>query len=359
MSLVIDVEKRQGEFQLAARFEAGGGVTALFGRSGSGKTTLVNLIAGLARPDTGTIRVGDTVLFDAARGIDVPVHLRAVGYVFQDGRLFPHLSVKANLLYGTRFGRRGGRDGKLDEIAALLDIAPLLARRPADLSGGEKQRVAIGRALLSEPQLLLMDEPLAALDAARKAEILPYIERLRDETRLPLVYVSHAEDEVARLADTLVLLAAGKVIAAGAVNDVFGRLDLGVYSGRFEAGTVLTARIVAQDAEAGITALHHAAGSLGVPRLPSAPGAMVRLRVRARDVALAVGEPGNISIRNRLAATVTEIGKAQGPAVDVRLAVGGDVLVARVTNGAVAALGLAVGTPVIALIKATAFDAAD
>jgi molybdate transport system ATP-binding protein len=267
--------------------------------------------------------------------------------------------VRGNLLYSPHFGRRRSAGEDLDRITALLDIAPLLPRRPADLSGGEKQRVAIGRALLSEPRLLLMDEPLAALDAARKAEILPYIERLRDELRLPIVYVSHAEDEVARLADTLVLLADGKVIAAGGVNEVFGRLDLGAYSGRFEAGTVLTARILSHDAAAGVTTLDHPAGGLTVPLLAGAPGTAVRLRIRARDVALAVGEPGRLSIRNRLAGTVAEIGAGQGSALDIRLDVGGEALVARVTQGAVAALGLAVGTPVTALIKATAFDTAD
>ena len=356
MTLVVDVGKNLGDFHLAARFESTGGVTALFGRSGSGKTTLVNLIAGLLRPDRGTIRLGDTVLFDSARGIDVPVHRRAIGYVFQEGRLFPHLSVRANLLYGRRFGGRQTPDGKLAEIAALLGIAPLLDRRPADLSGGEKQRVAIGRALLSEPRMLLMDEPLASLDGRRKAEIMPTLERLRDELRLPIVYVSHAEDEVAQLADTLVLLAEGKVVAAGAVNDVFGRLDLGAYSGRFEAGTVLNARIVSHDAAAGLTALDHPAGRLSVPLLAGAPGTAVRLRVRARDVTLAVGEPGQISIRNRLAATIAEIGGANGPALDVRLDVGGEALVARITRGALVDLRLEVGRPVVALIKATAFD---
>jgi molybdate transport system ATP-binding protein len=359
MTLVVDVEKNVGGFALAAKFESDGQVTALFGKSGAGKTTLVNLIAGLLRPDRGHIRIGDTVLVDTAKGIAVPAHKRAVGYVFQEGRLFPHLSVRGNLGYGRRFG--GGRAalGTLDGIAALLGIAPLLDRRPADLSGGEKQRVAIGRALLANPCLLLMDEPLASLDQQKKAEILPYIERLRDEMRLPIVYVSHAMDEVAELADTLVLMADGKVVAAGSVNDVLGRLELRDYTGRFEAGAVLHARIVGHDPAAGITFVDHPAGRLSVPLLAGTIGAPLRLRVRARDVALAVGEPGLLSIRNRLAATVTEIATADGQAVEVKLDVGGEALVARVTQAAATALGLEVGRPVVALIKSTSFDRPD
>ncbi len=216
MTLHVDVEKQLGDFQLAAKFASDGRVTALFGRSGAGKTTLVNLIAGLIEPERGRIAVDDAVLVDTAARIDVPAHKRGIGYVFQEGRLFPHLSVRSNLTYGMRFAR--GRTGpSLGDITALLGIGALLDRRPADLSGGEKQRVAIGRALLAAPRLLLMDEPLASLDRQRKAEILPYIRRLRDEVRLPIVYVSHAADEVAELADTVVMLEAGKVERSGPV----------------------------------------------------------------------------------------------------------------------------------------------
>ena len=359
MTLVVDVEKTLGGFGLAAQFESDGQVTALFGRSGAGKTTMVNLIAGLIRPDRGTIRLDNTVLVDTAQGIDLPAHKRAVGYVFQEGRLFPHFSVRGNLTYGQRFGGRRPDNKALGEIAALLDIGPLLDRRPADLSGGEKQRVAISRALLAEPRLLLMDEPLAALDAARKAEILPYIERLRDEVRLPIVYVSHAVEEVATLADTLVLFADGKVVAAGPVNDVFGRLDLRRYTGHFEASTVLHARIVGHDEAAGITFLDHPAGRLSVPQVTGAAGTLVRLRVRARDVAIAVGEPGMLSIRNRLNCTITEIGEVDRLTLEVRLDAGGDPLIARITNAAATALDLKVGQPVVALIKSTAFDRLD
>src|SRR6476620_2028750 len=211
--LSVDVEKRLGDFAIAARFESAAGVTALFGASGAGKTTLVNMIAGLIAPDRGHIRLNDTVLFDSANRINVPAHRRRIGYVFQEGRLFPHLSVAGNLDYGRRM-RGLARDGaETARILNLLDIGHLLDRRPGKLSGGERQRVAIGRALLMRPRLLLLDEPLASLDAKRKAEILPYLERLRDEAHVPMVYVSHNAAEVRRIASSVVWLDGGQVTA--------------------------------------------------------------------------------------------------------------------------------------------------
>ncbi|MBZ0141840.1 MAG: molybdenum ABC transporter ATP-binding protein [Pseudorhodoplanes sp.] len=216
--LSVDVEKRLGRFTVAARFEAGGGVTALFGPSGSGKTTIVNMIAGLLRPDRGSIRIDDDPLFDFDAGLDRPPHRRRIGYVFQEGRLFPHLSVAQNLVYG-RWMLGISRDAREEEhIIAMLDIAALLARRPGSLSGGERQRVAIGRALLSRPRLLLLDEPMASLDAARKAEILPYLIRLRDEGRVPMIYVSHLPSEVHRIANAVVRLADGRVTRTGGLD---------------------------------------------------------------------------------------------------------------------------------------------
>lgn len=355
MTVSVDIERTVGGFRLAAKFDSAGKVTALFGASGVGKTTLVNAIAGLVRPDRGRIAVDETVLYDSERGVDVPVHRRGVGYVFQEGRLFPHLSVRSNLLYGRRFGQTRDRWGSLEEVAGLLGIAHLLDRRPAVLSGGEKQRVAIGRALLASPRLLLMDEPLASLDQARKGEILPYVERLRDDMGLPIVYVTHNVDEVSRLADTLVLMADGRSVAAGGVNDIFARPDLRPYVGDFEVGLVLHATVAGHDDTTGTTFLDHPAGRVSVSRLPGAPGTRARIRVRARDVAIAVGEPGAISIRNRLAATVSRIAPASD-GVDVHLDLGGDVLIARITREAVSALGLKEGQPVIALVKATAMD---
>jgi molybdate transport system ATP-binding protein len=215
MMLAVDVEKRLGDFFINASFESAGGVTALFGSSGAGKTTLVNMIAGLIAPDRGRIVLDDTALFDSAAGIEVPVHRRRIGYVFQEGRLFPHLSVAANLDYGRRMHRLARDRAETDRIVDLLDIENLLDRRPGRLSGGERQRVAVGRALLMRPRLLLLDEPLASLDETRKREILPYLERLRDEARVPMVYVSHNAGELLRLATSVVRLDAGRVTAVG------------------------------------------------------------------------------------------------------------------------------------------------
>ena len=213
--LTVDVEKRFGTFALAARFEAAGGVTALFGPSGAGKTTIVNMIAGLLTPDRGSIALDGATLFDTASGIDLPPHRRGIGYVFQEGRLFPHLSVRQNLNYGRRMSGRPHETNEFDRIVAMLDVGSLLDRRPRLLSGGERQRIAIGRALLMRPRLLLLDEPLASLDAGHKREILPYLVRLRDVAGVPMVYVSHLAEEVREIATRVVLLAAGRVIAAG------------------------------------------------------------------------------------------------------------------------------------------------
>jgi molybdate transport system ATP-binding protein len=216
--LRVDVEKRLGEFTLGVCFEAAGGATALFGPSGAGKTSVVNMIAGLLRPDRGAIALDDTVLFDASRGIDMPPHRRRIGYVFQEGRLFPHLSVRQNLDYGRRMNALKPDASEHERIAKMLDIGHLLDRRPGKLSGGERQRVAIGRALLTRPRLLLLDEPLASLDMARKREILPYLVRLRDEAGVPMVYVSHTASEVRRIATNVVRLDAGCVVATGGLN---------------------------------------------------------------------------------------------------------------------------------------------
>ncbi len=216
--LAVDVEKRLGAFTLAVRFQAAGGVTALFGPSGAGKTTVVNIIAGLLTPDRGSIALDGQALFDAAAGVNVPPHRRRVGYVFQEGRLFPHLSVRQNLDYGRRMSGHPRDEREFARVAALLDIGHLLNRRPRKLSAGERQRIAIGRALLMQPRLLLLDEPLAALDAARKREILPYLVRLRDEARVPMVYVSHSAAELRRIGENIVRLEAGRVAACGGIE---------------------------------------------------------------------------------------------------------------------------------------------
>jgi molybdate transport system ATP-binding protein len=354
MTLTVDVHHRLGDFALDARFESDGRITALFGRSGSGKTSLINIIAGLIRPDRGRVVVDGEALVDTESGIFVPKHRRRVGYVFQEGRLFPHLSVKQNLLYGEWFTARTHRYERLDHVVELLGLGALLARKPASLSGGEKQRVAIGRALLASPRLLLMDEPLASLDEARKLEILPYIERLRDVTRIPIVYVSHSIPEVTRLATTVAVMSDGRVAAVGDVTDVMGRIDLFPLTGRYEAGAVLETHIAEHDAKHGLTVIRSPAGELRVPRIDLPIGTPMRVRVRARDVILGLQRPEGLSALNVLEGRVAELGAGTGPVVDVQLDLNGARLLARVTRLAIDRLDLKVGRPVFAIIKSVA-----
>jgi molybdate transport system ATP-binding protein len=358
----IDVEKRLGDFRLEARFTAPAtGITALFGRSGAGKTTLVNLLAGLERPDRGRIAVDGEVLFSAEDGVDVPTERRRLGYVFQEGRLFPHYSVRGNLTYGRRRGARGAAVS-VEAVVALLGLEALLDRRPGDLSGGEKQRVAIGRALLAEPRLLLMDEPLASLDTPRKAEIMPFIERLRDELHIPIIYVSHAMDEIVRLADTLVLLSEGRVAAVGPVEELTSRLDLRPLTGRHEAGAVIRATVAGHDVTYGLSELAFPGGRLRVSHVALPLGTPVRARIRARDVALATTRPTGISFRNIFPGRIAEIAAERAPIVDIKLDIGTAAqpvaLWARVTARAVQELSLVPGREVFALVKTVALDRA-
>jgi molybdate transport system ATP-binding protein len=355
MRLEVSVAKRLGGFALAAAFASDGGVTALFGRSGSGKTSVLNAIAGLLRPERGRIVLDGEPLFDAAARVDVAAHRRRVGYVFQEGRLLPHLTVRQNLLYGRRFARGPGAV-TLDKVTDLLGLAALLERRPHDLSGGEKQRVAIGRALLTDPRLLLMDEPLAALDAPRKSEILYYIERLRDEVGVPIVYVSHSLDEVVRLAETVVVMSEGRVLDSGPVDETMARMELRPYLGRFEGGAVIEARVAEQDLEMGLARLDFPGGALYAPDVDALVGERVRVRIRARDVSLATVRPEAISMLNVLPGTLKAFGESAGASVDVQIDVAGTILLARITRKSVEALGLAPGRPVFALVKAVAID---
>ena len=355
MTLEVRVHHRQGDFVLDAAFTSERGITALFGRSGSGKTTLINAIAGLTRPDRGLVRLDDTLLLDTERGIAVAPHRRKVGYVFQDGRLFPHLSVRQNLTYGAWFARHAQPIAAFDEVVALLGIDHLLHRRPSALSGGEKQRVAIGRALLANPRLLLMDEPLASLDEARKAEILPFIEHLRDRFAIPIVYVSHSLAEVARLADTIVVMESGKVTAAGLARQVMATLDLFDGIDRQDAGALLDTYITAHEPAFALTVLEAPAGRLFVPILDRAIGTSVRLRIRARDVTLATVRPDHLSAQNILAGTIAAIGRTDGPVVDVQVDCHGDLLIAQVTRRAIHMLPLDVGRPVFAIVKSITF----
>jgi molybdate transport system ATP-binding protein len=356
MTVEVDVHHRLGAFTLEACFKTDGRLTALFGRSGAGKTSLINMIGGLLRPDRGRVVIDGRVLVDTTHRVFIPRHRRRIGYVFQEPRLFPHLTVRQNLLYGRWFTPIAERRESFDHVIDLLGIGGLLDRGPALLSGGEKQRVAIGRALLTSPNLLLMDEPLASLDEARKAEILPYIERLRDEARVPIVYVSHSVPEVARLATTIVLLSEGKVAAAGAVSDIMGRIDLFSLTGREEAGAVLEMRATAHDDIYGLTTLRSAVGELRVPRIDIGIGAHLRLRIRARDVIVALKRPEELSALNVLPGIIAEVGALDGPVVDLRIDLNGESLLARVTRLTVDRLDLAPGRPVFAIIKTVAID---
>jgi len=350
MSLEIDIEHARGTFTLAARFAAEPGVTALFGRSGAGKSTLVDIVAGLITPNRGRIAVDGQVLVDTERGICVPKHRRRVGYVFQDSRLFPHLSVHQNLVYGRWFAKgHGGASGNFDSVVELLGIGALLERRPDSLSGGEKQRVAIGRALLARPRLLLMDEPLASLDEARRAEILPYVERLRDHAGVPILYVSHSVAEVARLATTVVILSEGKVTAVGPVLDILPLADSG------DGGSVLDATVARHDEPFQLTVLDTIAGELQVPRLSAPVGASVRAYIRARDVMLSLHQPQEISALNVLSGKVAAIA-AKGAQADIRLDCNGAIVMARLTAKSVERLALAPGRPVHAVIKSVSFE---
>ena len=350
--LDLSIRRRQGDFQVDVTLQSGPGVTALFGRSGSGKSSVINMVAGLARPDDGHIRVDGKVLFDSGAGIDIAPERRRLGYVFQDSRLFPHLSVNGNLTFGMNRLAPSQRRVGFDAVVDVLGIGHLLDRRPGGLSGGERQRVAIGRALLASPRILLMDEPLAALDGSRKAELLPFIARLSRQFAIPILYVSHSMDEVLRLADTLVLMDEGQAKAVGPVESLMARTDLRPLTGRYEAGAVIRATVAGHDATYGITRLDFSGGVLQVAKTDLPVGTAVRLRIHARDVSIAIDPPSRISMRNVLPAQVKSVSAAEGWLVDVVLDCGGTDIWAQITAAAQANLCLRPGMRAVALIKA-------
>jgi molybdate transport system ATP-binding protein len=357
MTLFVDVSYQLGSFELRAAFSGSGRLTALFGPSGSGKTSLVNLIAGLAKPDHGRIAINETVLVDTEKRIFLPPHKRRIGYVFQDARLFPHLTVGQNLRYGRWFAPKAEGRQNVGQLVDLLGIDHLLDRRPQALSGGEKQRVAIGRALLASPRLLLMDEPLAALDDARKAEILPYIERLRDETKIPLVYVSHSIAEVSRLASDVVMLSRGEVVSHGPAPLVLARHNLLPPAERSEAGALLDLRVAEHEEQYRLTLLHASdGGEWRLPRIEAALGTSVRVRVRARDVMLATQEPKGVSALNVLRASVLSLEPGEGPDVLVTLSCSGSRLFARITLRSCDQMALRLGQEVFAVVKAVSLE---
>lgn len=350
--LSLDLKLTRGDFSLEATLALPPGITAFFGRSGAGKSTLAHLIAGFIRPDRGHLIVNGVRLVDQSRRLFVPPHRRRIAVVFQDSRLFPHLSVKRNLSYGQWF-----RQSAIDPhtIIDLLGLAPLLMRNPTTLSGGERQRVAIGRALMASPDLLILDEPLSALDFARREEILPYLDQLKRVFSLPMIYVSHALDEVVRLADHLVLIEKGRITGAGPIATILPQL--GGFGTGFESGASLTVTVAALDPD-GIAHLQFDGGVLLVPNRTLVIGQTVRLHLQARDVAIALAPPHGISIQNTLPAIVTEIIPRDGASVDVLLACAGTVLVAHLTARSADTLALHPGLPVWALIKSVALEPA-
>ncbi|MEF3366633.1 molybdenum ABC transporter ATP-binding protein [Methylocystis sp. 9N] len=352
----VDVKLKIGAFSLDIAFSNKANVTALFGRSGSGKSVTLNIIAGLMKPDSGYVRLDGEPLVDVEAGVFVPVSRRRIGLVFQESNLFPHLTVKQNLLYGRWFAPRGARRIDFDAVVETLGIGQLLSRPPARLSGGEKQRVAIGRALLSCPRLLLFDEPLASLDMERKLEIMPLIERIRDEFKVPIVYVSHAVEEVVRLAPCVVIIESGRVKFIGDPAIVLSRLESAPAEDRFELSSVLTARVDRESNGYGLTALKHPAGTIWLAGPAGPVGNEVRVVVKATDVVLSLARPEEISSRSLLSGTVANI-KLDGPLATVEIELSeNNYLLSMITKGALEELSLKPGSPVYALFKSAALD---
>lgn len=365
-TLAIDIRLAKGEFSLRVGAELQlEGITAVFGPSGAGKTTLLRVVAGLEKGAEGRIALGGEIWQDTDRRVMVPAHERHIGYVFQDGRLFPHLSVEGNLSFAVERSRRrnsGGRksgarfssDTPMPAVVNSLDLKELLGRKPDTLSGGEIQRVAMGRALLATPRVMLLDEPLSALDVRRKAEIIPYVERLASDFGVPVLYVTHNVDEVARLASSMVLMADGRVAAIGGVAEILEQVELWSITGRLEAGSLLKA--ITGKTRDGMTALDVGGETLRVPAIGVGAGASVHLRVQAREVSIARERPERLSIRNVLPASLVSIEFSEPPFVELLLDVHGQHLRSRVTREAVEDLDLREGQPVFALIKSVAFE---
>jgi molybdate transport system ATP-binding protein len=349
--LRLQIKKQRGTFTLDVNITAPTpGIVALFGRSGCGKSTLVNLIAGLLTPDSGHIELNGEMLFDSDARVALPVELRRIGYVFQDARLFPHYTVLGNLQYGLKRAQGVQLIGQ-DETIALLGLEKLLARRAHELSGGEKQRVALGRALLSQPRLLLLDEPLASLDVARREEVLPYLERLRDRLAIPMVYVSHQFDEVLRLATHVVVLDNGRVAVEGDINTVSLSPALRSIVGAEAVGAVLDGQVLAVDAQ---NSLAEVAVGNGVLRIhaDAQVGSRVRVQMLAREIILATQPPEHLSVRNALEGAITKIERDDDHSDLIHVAIGAAIVIARITRAATQDLQLATGSKVWVLIKA-------
>lgn len=346
----ISVKQSRPDFTLDVDVKLGHGITALFGASGAGKSSLLNLIAGLEQPDSGRIRIGSESLFDSKAKINLAVHKRRIGYVFQDALLLPHLSVRNNLRYGFK---QGGME--FASIVEFLGLSALLERRPSTLSGGERQRVSIGRALLSAPRLMLMDEPLASLDMERKREIFPYIEQLQKKFGIPVIFVSHAIEEVARLAEHVIILRDGKAVAQGRTQTVMNLSDS--HASRFEKTSILTGKPTSYDAAYGLTTLSHPAGNISLTGQLDHGKAPVRIVVKATDVTLALNKPKDISARTMLKGTIARCDVDGGPIAIVHVKLeGGEELAAALTRKATDQLGLDAGQAVWCLLKSVSID---
>ncbi len=347
--LKVQFSKSLGGFSLEAAFSgADKGVTVLFGPSGAGKSSILACVAGASRPDSGRIELDGEALFDSASRIDLPMERRRIGWVFQDARLFPHLSVAGNLRFGLKRAPAGDTPIRFDEVVSVLGIERLLHRRPRDLSGGERQRVGLGRALLSQPRLLLMDEPLASLDAARRAEILPFFEQLKTRFGVPVLYVTHSLAEAVRLGDRMAVIHEGRVTAQGSLGEVVAQAG-----SRAQLGAALDGRVTRHDDQMSLVQV--GAWDFRVPRIERSAGASLRLFVLARDVMLALDPPSRISARNVLPGQIVSIDEQEGQVL-VRLTHDGQTLVCALTPDAVADLQLQPGMPAWAVVKSVAID---
>ena len=352
MSIDIRIRQRLGSFLLDASFAMERGVTALFGPSGSGKSSIIRAIAGLTRPEEGWITANDRILFDSAARVFLPPVERNVGLVFQDARLFPHRSGCDNLLFGWRRSRSRADQAQIDHVVALMNLGGLLQRRPKNLSGGEKSRVALGRALLRSPDILLLDEPLAALDQERRDEILPYLESLARDTSLPMLYVSHTLDDVTRLADSIVLLRDGKVRKQGSIFELLPEI---APEGGGGPSVVLDTHVATHRPD-GLSALAFDGGELLVRGSNLRPGTRTRARIRAEDIMLATEKPAGISANNVLPARIVAIQYSSDADADIHMSCGGICLVARITKASAQRLGLVTGRDVFAVIKSVQFE---
>nr|WP_321443488.1 molybdenum ABC transporter ATP-binding protein [uncultured Cohaesibacter sp.] len=352
MSLTVSLHHTVQQFELDIKFsQSQKGVTALFGPSGAGKSLTINMIAGLETPQTGEISLNDKALFSSRQRINIPPHKRKIGYVFQDARLFPHKTIKQNLLFGAKRTVPRPSNAYIEEVIGLLDIEHLLDRFPSKLSGGEKQRVAIGRALLRQPDLLLLDEPLSALDHRRQHDILCHLETIKAESNIPILLVTHSMDEVARLADDVVLLENGKLAAQGSVYDITSRLDLLPLTGEFDAASTVIGVVKAHLPSQGMSLINLEGNKIYVPQMDRKIGSKVRVRIKSRDVMLSKNSPNDISANNILPVTILDHNQSDQMHVDVQLRLNQQVFLSQITTKSWQRLNLTEGMTLFAVLK--------